>query len=136
MRLACTLLDTCGHFFAKGQARKRLERYLAFLQRYVLGKPALPLDMEYDLQASWVLVSGAYELLLRSPAALHTGQAGSAPARRARPTGKAGEAAHFGLVLVCGDAFLVHLRDYLLGWPTLSLDTKCKLQAAFAGQWH
>ena len=52
MRLGCTLLDTCGHFFAKGQARKRLERYLAYLQRYVLGKPALPLDMEYDLQAS------------------------------------------------------------------------------------
>ena len=64
MRLGCTLLDTCGHFFAKGQARKRLERYLAYLQRYVLGKPALPLDMEYDLQASQVSIFKVFELLM------------------------------------------------------------------------
>ena len=83
MRLGCTLLNTCGHFFAKGQARKRLERYLAYLQRYVLGKPALPLDMEYDLQASVVFSSGAIELLtgLRGLLArLPAGLTGTVPA--------------------------------------------------------
>lgn len=50
-RLICTLLGTCGQYFSRGSVRRRLDRYLAFLQRYLLAKPALPLDVEFDVQA-------------------------------------------------------------------------------------
>lgn len=50
IRLICTLLETCGQFFNKGLAKKRLDRVLAYLQRYLLAKPPLPLDVEFDVQ--------------------------------------------------------------------------------------
>ena len=51
IRLVCTLLETCGQFFNKGLAKKRLDRVLAYFQRYLLAKPPLPLDVEFDVQA-------------------------------------------------------------------------------------
>lgn len=50
IRLICSLLETCGQFFNKGLAKKRLDRFLAFYQRYLLAKPPLPLDVEFDVQ--------------------------------------------------------------------------------------
>lgn len=50
MRLVCSLLETCGQFFNKGLAKKRLDRFLTFFQRYLLAKPPLPLDVEFDVQ--------------------------------------------------------------------------------------
>ena len=50
IRLVCTLLETCGQFFNKGLAKRRLDRVLAFFQRYLLAKPPLPLDVEFDVQ--------------------------------------------------------------------------------------
>ena len=50
IRLVCTLLETCGQFFNKGLAKKRLDRVLAYFQRYLLAKPPLPLDVEFDVQ--------------------------------------------------------------------------------------
>lgn len=50
IRLVCSLLETCGQFFNKGIAKKRLDRFLAFYQRYLLAKPPLPLDVEFDVQ--------------------------------------------------------------------------------------
>ena len=50
IRLICTLLETCGQFFNKGLAKKRLDRVLAYFQRYLLAKPPLPLDVEFDVQ--------------------------------------------------------------------------------------
>ena len=52
IRLVCSLLETCGQFFNKGLAKKRLDRFLAFYQRYLLAKPPLPLDVEFDVQVS------------------------------------------------------------------------------------
>ena len=52
LRLVCTLLDTCGAFFCKGKAGRRLDRFLAFFQRYLLAKPTLPLDIDFDVQVS------------------------------------------------------------------------------------
>jgi regulator of nonsense transcripts 2 len=50
-RLACTLLEACGAYFARGAARARLDDFLPYLQRYVLAKPPpVPLDVELDLQ--------------------------------------------------------------------------------------
>ncbi len=57
LRLVCTLLDTCGSFFCKGKAGRRLDRFLAFFQRYLLAKPALPLDINFDVQVSPNLIS-------------------------------------------------------------------------------
>lgn len=50
LRLICSLLETCGQFFNKGLAKKRLDRFLVFFQRYLLAKPPLPLDVEFDVQ--------------------------------------------------------------------------------------
>lgn len=50
IRLVCALLEGCGSFFARGPARKRLEAFLPYLQRYVLSKPPMPLDVDLDLQ--------------------------------------------------------------------------------------
>ena len=47
-----TLLDTCGHYFDRGTSRKRLDKFLLYFQRYLLAKPALPMDLEFDLQVS------------------------------------------------------------------------------------
>ena len=44
------LLEACGHYFGKGGVAKRLDRFLAHLQRYLLSKPAPPLDVTLDLQ--------------------------------------------------------------------------------------
>jgi regulator of nonsense transcripts 2 len=49
VRLVCALLDSCGTFFAKGVARRRLDAFLPYLQMYILSKPALPLDVDLDL---------------------------------------------------------------------------------------
>lgn len=50
IRLVCSLLETCGQFFNKGLAKKRLDRFLTCFQRYLLAKPPLPLDVEFDVQ--------------------------------------------------------------------------------------
>jgi hypothetical protein len=44
------LLNTCGGYFSKGAAKRRLDRFLTFLQAYVLAKHTLPLDVDADLQ--------------------------------------------------------------------------------------
>jgi hypothetical protein len=44
------LLSTCGSYFSKGAAGRRLDRFLTFMQAYVAAKQQLPLDVEADLQ--------------------------------------------------------------------------------------
>ena len=44
------LLEACGGYFSKGSAGRKLDRFLAHLQRYLLAKPPLPLDVEFDVQ--------------------------------------------------------------------------------------
>ena len=50
IRLVCVLLSTCGQYFSKGSAGARLDRFLVYFQRYLLYKPPLPLDIEFDVQ--------------------------------------------------------------------------------------
>ena len=38
VRLACTLLDQLGPYFWKGQRRIKMDRYLIYLQKYILSK--------------------------------------------------------------------------------------------------
>ena len=49
-RLVCTLLGTCGQYFSRGSVRRKLDRFLVYFQRYLLAKPELPLDVEFDVQ--------------------------------------------------------------------------------------
>ena len=51
IRLVCVLLGACGAYFCKGSAARRLDRFFLFFQRYLLAKPPLPLDVEFDVQA-------------------------------------------------------------------------------------
>ncbi|KAK9825703.1 hypothetical protein WJX81_008105 [Elliptochloris bilobata] len=48
--LVCVLLSACGGYFCKGSAARRLDRFLAFFQRYLLAKLPLPVDVEFDVQ--------------------------------------------------------------------------------------
>jgi regulator of nonsense transcripts 2 len=49
VRLLVTLLSTCGGSFDRGAGRARLDRFLIYFQRYVLSKPALPIDQAFDV---------------------------------------------------------------------------------------
>ncbi|KAL4452134.1 hypothetical protein ABPG75_007796 [Micractinium tetrahymenae] len=53
IRLICGLLGVCGQYFTRGAARRKLDRLLPYLQRYLLAKPPLPLDVEFDMQDLW-----------------------------------------------------------------------------------
>ena len=50
VRLVCVLLATCGHYFSRGSAKVKLDRFLTYFQRYLLYKPPLPLDVEFTVQ--------------------------------------------------------------------------------------
>ena len=42
IRLVCSLLDTCGEYFKKGTAKKKLDLFLSYFQYYVIVKRTLP----------------------------------------------------------------------------------------------
>ena len=48
LRCACALLDTCGQFFCKGAAKRKLDMFLVYLMRYLFCK-ALSIDMDFTL---------------------------------------------------------------------------------------
>ncbi|KAJ5482486.1 Nonsense-mediated mRNA decay factor (Upf2) [Penicillium sp. IBT 31633x] len=53
LRLACTLLDTCGHCFDRGSAKKKLDFFLAFFQYYLFTKDPLPMDVDFLVQDTY-----------------------------------------------------------------------------------
>lgn len=57
VRLVCMLLETCGGYFHKGSAARKLDRFLAYFQRYLLAKPPLPLDIDFDVQVGQITAS-------------------------------------------------------------------------------
>jgi regulator of nonsense transcripts 2 len=64
IRLACALLETCGHCFEKGAAKKKLDFYLTFLQLYINLKDPLPMDMEFVVQDTYNLLRPSWKLIL------------------------------------------------------------------------
>jgi regulator of nonsense transcripts 2 len=64
IRLACALLETCGHCFEKGAAKKKLDFYLTFLQLYINLKDPLPMDMEFVVQDTYNLLRPQWKLIL------------------------------------------------------------------------
>lgn len=55
----CGLLGACGQFFSRGAPRRKLDTFLPYLQRYLLAKPPLPLDVEFDVQVTQAIASVA-----------------------------------------------------------------------------
>ncbi|KAJ2493855.1 mRNA decay protein [Coemansia sp. RSA 2050] len=51
IRLACTILSTCGQYIRRAEDRLALERYGVYLQLYVLAKDQpLPVDIDYSVE--------------------------------------------------------------------------------------
>ncbi|KAF7872331.1 hypothetical protein EAF04_003254 [Stromatinia cepivora] len=68
IRLVATLLETCGVFFSRGAAGKKLDYFLSFFQYYIYTKDPLPMDIEFiisDIYAAtrpqWKLASNIEE---------------------------------------------------------------------------
>jgi hypothetical protein len=70
VRLVCTLLETCGGYFHRGSAGRKLDRFLAYFQRYLLAKPPLPLDVEFDIQVRSSAADASNMMLLRGQAGM------------------------------------------------------------------
>ena len=49
IRLMVTLLNVAGPLCDRGPAKVKLDKFLAYFQRYVLSKPSLPLDQAFDV---------------------------------------------------------------------------------------
>ncbi|EME47596.1 hypothetical protein DOTSEDRAFT_69517 [Dothistroma septosporum NZE10] len=64
VRLVCAVLETCGHCFDKGAAKKKLDFFLSFFQYYVNVKEQLPMDIEFVIQDTYNLLRPQWRLIL------------------------------------------------------------------------
>ncbi|QQK42986.1 Nonsense-mediated mRNA decay factor (Upf2), putative [Penicillium digitatum] len=62
LRLACTLLDTCGHCFDRGSAKKKLDFFLAFFQYYLFTKDPLPMDVDFLVQDTYHFIRPQWKI--------------------------------------------------------------------------
>ncbi|KAH8680625.1 nonsense-mediated mRNA decay factor [Xylariales sp. PMI_506] len=62
VRLAATILETCGMFFNRGAAGKKLDYFLSFLQYYIFTKAPLPMDIEFIVQDTFSLTRPQWKL--------------------------------------------------------------------------
>ncbi|KAK1755786.1 armadillo-type protein [Echria macrotheca] len=62
IRLIATILETCGMFFNKGAAGKKLDYFLSFFQYYMFTKNPLPMDIEFLVQDIFALTRPQWKL--------------------------------------------------------------------------
>ncbi|KAK2730673.1 nonsense-mediated mrna decay factor [Colletotrichum kahawae] len=62
IRLIATVLETCGMYFAKGAAGKKLDYFLSFFQYYIYTKHPLPMDIEFIIQDTFALTRPQWKL--------------------------------------------------------------------------
>jgi len=62
IRLIATLLETCGMYFNKGTAGKKLDYFLSFFQYYIYTKNPLPMDIEFLVQDIFALTRPQWKL--------------------------------------------------------------------------
>ncbi|KAI0898515.1 ARM repeat-containing protein [Annulohypoxylon nitens] len=62
IRLVATMLETCGMFFNRGAAGKKLDYFLSFLQYYIYTKQPLPMDIEFIVQDTFSLTRPQWKL--------------------------------------------------------------------------
>lgn len=56
VRLVCAILDTCGDCFDRGQAKQKLDFFLAFFQYYFRTKYAPPMDIDFLFQDTFAAI--------------------------------------------------------------------------------
>ncbi|KAF4634949.1 hypothetical protein G7Y89_g3148 [Cudoniella acicularis] len=62
IRLVANLLETCGIFFNRGAAGKKLDYFLSFFQYYIYTKEILPMDIEFIVQDVFALTRPQWKL--------------------------------------------------------------------------
>ena len=62
IRLVCTLLESCGTFFDKGIAKKKLDFFLIFFQYYIQTKEPVPMDIDFHIQDTFAHVRPSWKL--------------------------------------------------------------------------
>ncbi|KAI9054790.1 hypothetical protein LZ554_001937 [Drepanopeziza brunnea f. sp. 'monogermtubi'] len=62
IRLVATVLDSCGMFFNRGAAGKKLDYFLSFFQYYIYTKDPLPMDIEFIVQDVFALTRPQWKL--------------------------------------------------------------------------
>ncbi|KAF5621260.1 regulator of nonsense transcripts 2 [Fusarium sp. NRRL 52700] len=62
IRLVSTMLETCGMFFNRGAAGKKLDYFLSFFQYYIFTKVSLPMDIEFLVQDTFALTRPQWKL--------------------------------------------------------------------------
>ncbi|KAM5348482.1 hypothetical protein ACJ41O_008306 [Fusarium nematophilum] len=62
IRLVATMLETCGMFFNRGAAGKKLDYFLSFFQYYVFTKASLPMDIEFLMQDTFALTRPQWKI--------------------------------------------------------------------------
>ncbi|KAK6062828.1 MIF4G domain-containing protein [Seiridium cupressi] len=62
IRLVATVLETCGMYFNRGAAGKKLDYFLSFLQYYIFTKAPLPMDIEFIVQDTYSLTRPQWKL--------------------------------------------------------------------------
>jgi regulator of nonsense transcripts 2 len=60
--LIATILETCGQFFDRGAAGKKLDYFLSFFQYYIYTKAPLPMDIEFIVQDMFSLTRPQWKL--------------------------------------------------------------------------
>jgi regulator of nonsense transcripts 2 len=63
IRLVCNLLETCGPFFDKGAAKKKLDFFLTYFQYYICLKDPLPMDVEFIVQDAYSLTRPQWKVI-------------------------------------------------------------------------
>ncbi|KAL4957225.1 armadillo-type protein [Aspergillus filifer] len=63
IRLICQLLDTCGHCFDRGSAKKKLDFFLKFFQYYICTKDPMPMDIDFLVQDTYSLTRPQWNLV-------------------------------------------------------------------------
>jgi regulator of nonsense transcripts 2 len=63
IRLVCNLLETCGMYYDKGAAKKKLDFFLTYFQYYICTKENLPMDVEFIVQDAYMLTRPQWKLI-------------------------------------------------------------------------
>lgn len=64
IRLVCNLLETCGMYYDKGIAKKKLDFFLTYFQYYIYAtKDPLPMDIEFLVQDAFALTRPQWKVL-------------------------------------------------------------------------
>ncbi|CAF3632802.1 unnamed protein product [Fusarium graminearum] len=62
IRLVSTMLETCGMFFNRGAAGKKLDYFLSFFQYYIFTKASLPMDIEFLVHDTFALTRPQWKI--------------------------------------------------------------------------